>query len=65
MREFTSLDAATFASWRTFIRIGRFEPTSQVCCVCGVKDGRKPPHVRVWTCGACGTVQGREDVNSM
>ncbi|MFE7395060.1 RNA-guided endonuclease InsQ/TnpB family protein, partial [Streptomyces sp. NPDC057582] len=24
---------------RTFFRIGRFEPTSQVCSVCGVKDG--------------------------
>ena len=27
---------------RTFARIGRFEPTSQVCSVCGVKDGPKP-----------------------
>ena len=31
---------------RTFIRIGRFEPTSQVCSACGVKDGRKPLGVR-------------------
>ncbi|WP_308376797.1 transposase [Streptomyces sp. ISL-99] len=35
-------------------RIGRFEPTSQVCSACGVKNGPKPLHVRVWTCGACG-----------
>lgn len=41
---------------RTFIRIGRFEPTSQVCCVCGVKDGPKSLHVRVWECQGCGTV---------
>ena len=27
---------------RTFARIGRFEPTSQVCSACGVKDGPKP-----------------------
>ncbi|MGH3184322.1 MAG: RNA-guided endonuclease InsQ/TnpB family protein, partial [Streptosporangiaceae bacterium] len=27
---------------RTFGRIGRFEPTSQVCSACGVKDGPKP-----------------------
>ncbi|WP_413106139.1 RNA-guided endonuclease InsQ/TnpB family protein [Streptomyces sp. Inha503] len=48
---------------RTFIRIGRFEPTSQVCSRCGVKDGPKPLHVRVWTCGACGAVLDR-DINA-
>ncbi|WP_405862214.1 transposase [Streptomyces sp. NBC_00090] len=48
---------------RTFIRIGRFEPTSQVCCVCGVKDGPKPLHVRVWECRGCGTVLDR-DINA-
>ena len=39
---------------RGFLRIGRFEPTSQVCSQCGVKDGPKPLHVRVWECGAAG-----------
>ena len=48
---------------REFRRIGRFEPTSQVCSACGVKDGPKPLHVRAWTCGACGTVLDR-DVNA-
>ncbi|MFE7790589.1 RNA-guided endonuclease InsQ/TnpB family protein [Streptomyces sp. NPDC057460] len=48
---------------RTFARIGRFEPTSQVCCVCGVKDGPKPLHVRVWECGDCGAVLDR-DINA-
>ncbi|GED88550.1 hypothetical protein TNCT6_56350 [Streptomyces sp. 6-11-2] len=48
---------------RTFFRIGRFEPTSQVCSVCGVKDGPKSLHVRIWTCGACGAVLDR-DVNA-
>ncbi|MGW4494120.1 RNA-guided endonuclease InsQ/TnpB family protein [Streptomyces sp. NPDC004376] len=48
---------------RTFIRIGRFEPTSQVCSQCGVKDGPKPLHVRVWTCSACGAILDR-DVNA-
>ena len=33
---------------RTFHRIGRFEPTSQVCSACGVKDGPKPLSVRAW-----------------
>ncbi|MGW4454492.1 RNA-guided endonuclease InsQ/TnpB family protein, partial [Streptomyces sp. NPDC004599] len=48
---------------RTFVRIGRFEPTSQVCSACGVKDGPKPLHVREWTCGACGTHLDR-DINA-
>ncbi len=48
---------------RTFARIGRFEPTSQVCSACGVKDGPKPLRVRAWTCPACGTVHDR-DVNA-
>ncbi|MFJ7120053.1 RNA-guided endonuclease InsQ/TnpB family protein [Streptomyces albogriseolus] len=48
---------------RTLMKIGRFEPTSQVCSRCGVKDGPKPLSVRVWTCGACGAVLDR-DVNA-
>ncbi|MEU9761160.1 RNA-guided endonuclease InsQ/TnpB family protein [Streptomyces sp. NPDC001834] len=48
---------------RTFHRIGRFEPTSQVCSQCGVKDGPKPLHIRVWECGACGAVLDR-DINA-
>ncbi|MFE8012528.1 RNA-guided endonuclease InsQ/TnpB family protein [Streptomyces antibioticus] len=48
---------------RIFVRIGRFEPTSQVCSQCGVKDGPKPLHVRVWECGACGVVLDR-DINA-
>ena len=48
---------------RTFARIGRFEPTSQVCSACGANDGPKPLHVRTWACAACGTVHDR-DVNA-
>jgi putative transposase len=48
---------------RTFHRVGRFVPTSQVCSECGVKDGPKPLSVRTWTCGACGAVHDR-DVNA-
>ncbi|GAA3688060.1 RNA-guided endonuclease TnpB family protein [Streptomyces iranensis] len=48
---------------RTFVRIGRFEPTSQVCSACGIKDGPKPLHVRVWMCQLCGTVLDR-DINA-
>jgi putative transposase len=48
---------------RTFIKIGRFEPTSRTCSECGVKDGPKPLHVREWTCPACGARLDR-DVNA-
>jgi putative transposase len=48
---------------RTFARTGRWEPTSQVCSTCGVKDGPKPLSVRQWACPACGTVHDR-DVNA-
>jgi putative transposase len=48
---------------RTFIRIGRFTPTSQTCCVCGVKDGPKPLHVRTWQCQECGEWLDR-DINA-
>jgi putative transposase len=48
---------------RDFRKVGRFEPTSQVCSACGVKDGPKPLHVRMWTCAACGTVHDR-DINA-
>ncbi|MGM9384324.1 RNA-guided endonuclease InsQ/TnpB family protein [Streptomyces antibioticus] len=48
---------------RTFVRIGRFEPTSQTCHVCGALDGPKPLRVREWTCQICGTLHDR-DVNA-
>jgi putative transposase len=48
---------------REFHRIGRFEPTSQVCSACGANDGPKPLSVRTWVCGACGVVHDR-DVNA-
>ncbi|MGW1681339.1 RNA-guided endonuclease InsQ/TnpB family protein [Saccharopolyspora sp. NPDC002376] len=48
---------------RRVVRIGRFEPTSQVCSNCGVKDGPKPLHIRTWRCQGCGTHLDR-DVNA-
>jgi putative transposase len=48
---------------REFRRIGRLEPTSQVCSACEVRDGPKPLHVRTWTCAACGVTHDR-DVNA-
>ena len=40
---------------RTFVKVGRFEPTSQVCSACGHRDGPKPLDVREWACPSCGT----------
>jgi putative transposase len=48
---------------REFRRTGRFEPTSQVCSACGIKDGPKPLHIRTWQCQACGTWLDR-DINA-
>lgn len=59
----TMLEYKAARCGRTFVKIGRFEPTSQVCSRCGVKDGPKPLSVRVWTCGACGAVLDR-DINA-
>lgn len=61
---FTSMLAYKAALYgRTFARIGRWEPTSQVCSECGVRDGPKPLHVREWQCAACASVHDR-DVNA-
>ena len=48
---------------REFHRIGRFEPTSQTCCLCAVKDGPKPLHIRAWQCRGCGAWLDR-DINA-
>ena len=48
---------------RTFARIDRFFPSSQICSACGFKDGPKPLAVRAWTCTNCATAHDR-DVNA-
>ncbi len=48
---------------RTFAKVDRWFPSSQICSACGVQDGPKPLHVRSWTCPECGTVHDR-DVNA-
>ncbi|MBB5938311.1 transposase [Streptomyces zagrosensis] len=45
MLEYLEYKAVKFG--RGFLRIGRFEPTPQVCSQCGVKDGPKPLRIRV------------------
>ncbi|WP_328591225.1 transposase [Saccharopolyspora aridisoli] len=48
---------------RHFVRISRFEPTSQTCSNCETEDGRKPLHVRMWPCKVCGVWLDR-DINA-
>lgn len=44
--------------------IGMFEPSSQLCSVCGAKYSRaKDLRIREWTCRQCGTLHDR-DVNA-
>lgn len=50
------------SSWygRTFIKIDRFYPSSQICSSCGHKDGKKELHVREWKCYNCGAEHDRD-----
>lgn len=45
---------------RTFAKVARAFPSSQVCSACGFRDGPKPLHVREWTCGKCHAVHDRD-----
>ena len=45
---------------RRVVRIGRWEPTSQLCSACRHRDGPKPLGIRAWACQACGVVQDRD-----
>ena len=53
------------ADWygRTYVKIGRFVPSSQTCHVCGYKNEEtKDLTVRKWTCPQCQTEIGRAHV---
>ena len=54
------------AEWysRTYVKIGRFVPSSQVCHVCGYQNKEtKNLKVRKWTCPQCGAEHDR-DINA-
>ncbi|TDC45498.1 transposase [Actinomadura sp. KC345] len=57
------LEYKTARYGRTFARVDRAFPSSQICSHCGHRDGPKPLHVREWACGRCGTGHDR-DVNA-
>lgn len=44
---------------RSFGKVHRFFPSSQICSACGRVDGKKPLSVRAWTC-LCGTHHDRD-----
>lgn len=41
-------------------KIGRFEPSSKLCSVCGYKMDEMPLNIRGWTCPNCGTRHDRD-----
>lgn len=53
------------ASWHNceLRKIGRFEPSSKLCSVCGYKMVEMPLNIRKWGCPNCHTVHDR-DVNA-
>lgn len=54
------------AEWngRTYIKIGRYVPSSQLCNICGyVNKNTKDLSVREWICPKCGTKHDR-DINA-
>jgi putative transposase len=45
---------------RSFAKVARDFPSSQLCSACGYRDGPKPLRVRQWTCPNCGTRHDRD-----
>jgi putative transposase len=45
---------------RTLVKVDPWYPSSQVCSVCGRRDGPKPLKVRAWACPGCGTTHDRD-----
>lgn len=48
---------------RTLVKVNQFYPSSQICSLCGHKDGKKELNIREWTCSNCGTHHDR-DINA-
>lgn len=44
---------------RTFAKVDRFFPSSQLCSECGAVDGKKALNIREWTC-QCGAIHDRD-----
>lgn len=50
------------AEWygKQIIKVNRWFPSSQICSKCKMNSGKKPLHVREWTCGNCNTHHDRD-----
>ena len=50
------------AEWygKQMIKINKWFPSSQICSNCKVNSGKKPLHIREWTCESCGTHHDRD-----
>jgi putative transposase len=50
------------SSWygKSFVKIDRFYPSSQICSSCGHKDGKKELDIREWVCSNCGVEHDRD-----
>ena len=50
------------AEWygKQIIRISRWFPSSQICSNCKMNSGKKPLHIREWTCENCGNHHDRD-----
>ena len=50
------------AKWygKELIKIDRLYPSSQICSVCGHRDGKKTLDIREWTCPICHTHHDRD-----
>lgn len=46
---------------KSFVKIDRFYPSSQLCSACGRNDGKKSLSVREWVCPSCGTQHDRDE----
>ena len=41
-------------------KISRWFPSSQICSNCGFNSGKKPLHIREWTCEQCASHHDRD-----
>lgn len=44
----------------SLVKINQWEPTSQVCPICGVQSGKKSLSIRKWECSECNTFLDRD-----
>ncbi|HFD1718145.1 TPA: RNA-guided endonuclease TnpB family protein, partial [Enterococcus faecium] len=51
----TKLQYKTDWYGREIIKVDKWFPSSQICCECEHKDGKKPLEIREWTCPICHT----------